>query len=239
MAENKSIELPRGVKDHRGRKFGRLTVIAHAGFWTTCVGKQSSLWECRCDCGKSVVVKGPYLTQGDTKSCGCLNIDKLRSRVRTHNMSKTRIYDIWQRMIARCSRKSAAEYKNYGGRGITVDPSWKDFNRFITDMGMPPSDKHTIDRKDNNQGYGPDNCQWSTRAEQARNKRNNLWFTHDGTTLCLKDWSARVGMPNLTLWSRIFKLGWTFKEAITAPRHTKLNSLRYQCRKTLKAQVRR
>jgi hypothetical protein len=79
-------------------------------------------------------------------------------------------YEVWSAMRGRCMRKSHKEYAYYGGRGIGVDPRWDDFPTFLEDMGPRP-DGHSLDRIDNDKGYGPDNCRWATRAEQNQNTR--------------------------------------------------------------------
>ena len=74
-------------------------------------------------------------------------------------------------MNARCSNPNNARYSCYGGRGITVCVEWlHNFKQFIADMGDRP-EGHTLDRKNNDKGYSPSNCKWSTSKEQASNRR--------------------------------------------------------------------
>ena len=61
------------IIDITGQKFGRLTVD---GFAYT--KNNRAYWNCTCDCGTHCVKMGKYLRNGDTKSCGCLNIDRVR-----------------------------------------------------------------------------------------------------------------------------------------------------------------
>jgi hypothetical protein len=74
-------------------------------------------------------------------------------------------------MRSRCLLETDREYPNYGGRGIRIDPRWDDSAAFLEDMGPRPSPRHSLDRIDNDKGYGPDNCRWATPAQQSQNRR--------------------------------------------------------------------
>lgn len=155
--------------DRTGKRYGRLLVISDNG---------DGKWLCRCDCGNTVSVSGSSLGSGDTKSCGCLRRDRQRKAVVTHGQYQTRLYRLWANMIARCETESRREYKNYGGRGISVCEEWRnDFTSFrdwaVSNGYDPklPTDKCMLDRIDNDGNYCPSNCRWVTRSEQNRNKR--------------------------------------------------------------------
>lgn len=166
-------------KDLTGQRFGRLTVICDSG-----KRKRSFVvWRCVCDCGNIAEVKTDSLKSGNTKSCGCLHderaIEKCKkmndssNKYKTHGMTGTRIFRIYCGMKNRCYNKTNKDYKHYGSRGIKVCDEWlADFMAFYNwAIANGYSDELTIDRKDVNGNYAPDNCKWSTRAEQARNQR--------------------------------------------------------------------
>jgi len=153
-----------------GKRFNRLTVIGKVN--NNKFGKTQ--WECLCDCGNKIIVVGGSLKSKNTKSCGCLNIEKSRERIikqsTTHNMSNHKLYNTWQQMKYRCYNLNNNCYKYYGGRGIFVCRRWRNsLNNFIKDVGSKPKGK-TMDRINNNQSYGPWNIKWSTHTEQMNNR---------------------------------------------------------------------
>lgn len=135
----------------------------------------------------------------------------------THGLSKIPEYVVWQGMIARCHRQRNAEYRNYGGRGITVCDRWRgDFAAFIGDLGKRPSPTHTLERLDNDTGYCPGNVRWATQKEQSRNKRTNTRIELNGRTQTLIEWSEEIGINYKTLRYRLDQ-GWSVERALTTP----------------------
>lgn len=84
-------------------------------------------------------------------------------------------------------------------------------------MGKKPTPKHTLERKDNNKGYEPGNVIWALAEVQVRNTRRNVPLTFQGRTMILKDWAREIGIAYLTLWNRLFTLGWDIEKALTTP----------------------
>lgn len=78
----------------------------------------------------------------------------------------------WQHMKQRCQNRNNADYAKYGGRGIKVCQAWETFINFFQDMGERPSAKHSLERKDTNGDYTPENCKWATKWEQNCNRQS-------------------------------------------------------------------
>lgn len=135
---------------------------------------------------------------------------------RTHGMTGTRLFYIWQNMLKRCYNHNSPKYKDYGGRGITVCEEWREsftaFQKWAVESGY--QDDLKIDRKDNNGNYCPENCHWATDKEQANNKRTNRLITCNGKTQTLAQWAEEMGIPRQTINSRINKLGWSAERAL-------------------------
>ena len=150
-----------------GKQFTRWRVIAPVECRRIPCGDWTYPWLCQCVCGVEKIVDGGHLRSGASRSCGCLH----REMMTTHSMSKTRIYRVWAAMKQRCLNPNNKGYDNYGGRGLGVHPDWHPFVGYYADVGDRPRDDLSLDRVDNNAGYGPTNYRWATRIEQARNRR--------------------------------------------------------------------
>ena len=160
--------------DHNiaGKKFNRLTAIRLAQP-DECNIRNQEKWLCECECGNVVYVSFYKLLNGTTKSCGCWNRDSIIERSTKHGSAgrgkKERLYNIWVNMRARCRDVKNPRYKDYGAKGITVCDEWLDsfeqFKHWSLQNGY--EENLTIDRKDVNKGYFPDNCRWITLEENS------------------------------------------------------------------------
>ena len=195
-----------------GQKFGRLLVLER----TKNNSRNHAQWICQCDCGNTVTVTCASLRSGNTKSCGCTRKEKLSAFRTKHKKSETKIYKKWSSMIGRCYCKGATRYENYGGRGIKVCDEWlHNFQAFYEwAMANGYSDDLTLDRKDVNGNYCPENCRWATQKEQANNRRNNHYLTYNGETHTITKWAEIKGLNPNTLKSRIYYLHWDIERAL-------------------------
>ncbi len=160
--------------DLTGKRFGRLTVQRRSIFKNK-FGHFK--WICRCDCGAIVRLPRSDITTGHTRSCGCLRREVATLNATYHGLCETVEYACWRNMHARCYNPKARGFHNYGGRGIQVCKRWHGLNgliNFIKDMGIKPSPKLTIERKNNERGYKPSNCKWATLSENLRNRRKRV-----------------------------------------------------------------
>lgn len=144
--------------------------------------------------------------------------------------SKNRLYRIWLNMKQRCNNPNNKDYIHYGSRGIKVCKEWE--NSFVSfrdwALNNGYTEELTLDRKNNERGYSPDNCHWATRREQVNNRSNNLMFTYKGITHTLAEWSEIYGINSSTLYDRVMRLGYSFEEAISKPMPKIIRSLTYK-----------
>lgn len=168
------------------------------------------MWLCICDCGNEKTIIASNLIRNLTGSCGCLH-KELTSKSRTkHGMRNTAEYNTWARMKARCENINSKDYPRWGGRGIGVCKRWSSFENFLKDMGERPSNKHSLDRIDNNKNYHPSNCRWADAKTQANNRRrrgNLILVKYQGIVKPLIDWADALGINYSTLQWR-YKQGW-------------------------------
>lgn len=201
------------VHDLTGRRFGRLTVI---GIEDT--NTRKTYWACQCDCGKMKRVRSDSLLRGSIRSCGCLKEERDKINLNSSASKKkfeetgykvggTRLYGIWQNMKGRCNNPNDARYDRYGGRGIKVCGEWEtDFIAFHDwAIASGYSDDLTLDRKDNDGDYCPDNCRWATQKEQSNNRSTNIKITIGNATKNLTEWCEIFKLDNKKVFARYYR----------------------------------
>lgn len=134
----------------------------------------------------------------------------------SHRMSRTPEHRAWQNMKDRCLNDRSSKYADYGGRGIAVCARWMVFENFFADMGPRPSPAHSLERKDNEAGYTPGNCEWATKKAQARNRRNTTYLRVRNENVTIEEWSERTGIKTVTLRKRL-RMGWSPRRIVTTP----------------------
>ncbi len=216
-----------------GQQFGELKVLKRDGF--TRHGYVQ--WRCVCTCGQQVSVGGDNLRRGYKKACG-INGHRFNARqsvvlsgmrspaTRPLNPGLTTQYkseyQTWTDMKRRCFQPQNHNFKNYGARGITVEPRWMEFKNFMMDMGRKPNSKFTIERNDVNGNYEPSNCKWIDRKDQSRNKRNSVHVVYQGRKMLLIDLVEGIGLSSETVKYRL-KAGWSMAQALSLPLHSTVN----------------
>lgn len=192
-------------EDITGKKFGRLTVIRYIPPKERKTRNYS--WWCKCDCGNEIKANLYKLKKGLQQSCGCLKEEMkpyLGDITRKYKYSNKRLYAVYKMMHDRCENPKGREWMNYGGRGITVCQEWSgdfgydSFAEWAFANGYDDKAKHgeiTLDRKNWDKGYSPDNCRWIPNIRQQNNKRNNVMLEYNGETYSMMDWSRKLNIP--------------------------------------------
>lgn len=178
-------------KDLTGQHYGYLTVLS----LDQNPNNKRIKWLCKCKCGNTKIIAACDLIRGHTSSCGC---KKFESHNKKHGLKHTRLYDIWSTMKARCHREGSTTYSHYGARGITVCDEWRnDFMSFYNwAMSNGYSDDLTIDRKDTNKNYCPENCRWATMVEQSNNRNTTIRIKYLGVEKPLADWCRELNLDH-------------------------------------------
>ncbi len=197
------------MEDLTGKQFDDLTVIGYSHKKKTNNGYKH-YWKCKCVCGKEVIRRSDGLKRKGHKSCGCYREKFLKEFFeqhnpnKTHGLSKTRLYKIYNKMKERCYYEKYPEFHLYGGRGIKVCDEWlEDFTNFYNwAMENGYKENLSIDRIDPNKNYEPSNCRWADIITQANNKRNNVYLTYKGETHTMPEWARILNLPYSTLANR-------------------------------------
>lgn len=208
-----------------GDRFGRWTVSdVRCQLYS---GSVRPMAICVCDCGTERAIMPYALLKGQSTQCrSCSNLEKVIARhAGSHHGSETRLYSVWCNMRRRCGSAKSADFHRYGARGIKVCAEWNDF---VTFRAWAEANGYaarlTLDRRDNNCGYEPNNCRWVDRTVQNRNRRDNLRFDWRGQRLTLAEISELEGVSYEMLRQRVRRSGWPLAKAVAHPPKNTWNS---------------
>ena len=178
-------------------------------------GKSYRYWLCVCECGALVRLLASALRSDHTQSCGCLQKERASIANTRHGKTRTPEHRIWAKMRQRCHNPKSKDFKNYGGRGITICERWSLFENFLADMGERPAGL-MLERINNERGYSPENCKWATRIEQNSNTRQNRYWTFNGRTMTTSQWAQSMGIDDTIFHKRVYR-GWGIERILTQP----------------------
>ena len=165
---------PTGVRkdriDMEGARHGRLVGLSFVE-----TGRQHAHWRFRCDCGEITIADEAAVRAGRTTSCGWLHREISAARLTVHGhragMRHGATYRAWQQIKAYCTHPSNPRFREFGGRGIGVDPRWaSNFEAFLSDLGPRPVGT-VLNRLDPNDDFRPGNCQRRLRTSTAEPSR--------------------------------------------------------------------
>lgn len=196
--------IPKGSQP--GTKYNRLTILEYLGR----DDKSFPFVRVRCDCGNVHDTALYGIRNGEKKSCGCygkeLNQQLHQAALAPKVQAYKRLQRAWRSVKNRCYQKTKNGFSNYGGRGVGMCDRWRfgengksGFACFYEDMGDRPEGM-TIERKDVNGHYTPENCIWLPRPLQDRNKRTNVWLEVDGVRMVQVAAEEVLGMREKSLY---------------------------------------
>lgn len=199
--------------DITNKRYGKLVAIKKVG---------KSKWLFHCDCGNEIILNYSRVLYGQ-KSCGCL-AKECRSLFgdshKTHGQSKTKLYRKWRSIISRCYDPNNKGYKRYGGRGITMCDEWKNsfevFAAWAFANGYDPNKNGyywSIDRINNNKGYCPDNCRFTTAREQALNRDVTTVYEYRNQEYTASEFADVFGIEKTFVYRKV-KSGETLEQIL-------------------------
>lgn len=177
---------------------------------------------CECTrCHNHKIIPLYSMRRGTIKTCGCLHIENTSKANTTHGESKTRLYRKYYGMLTRCYNKNDAAYQHYGARNIKICDEWLGQDGYLAfkawALASGYKDGLTIERKNPNGDYCPENCTWITMKDQAENKTSTNWIRYNGYEFPESIWEKITGINRDTIHYRYFKLGWSAEKTLRTP----------------------
>jgi hypothetical protein len=210
------------IIDYAGKKFNKLTAIIEVESKFAANGNRRRMFLFQCDCGVKKEIRLNSVTRGETTSCGCNMKEKGKQicieRNTTHGMSGSDLHKRWLKIKGRCFNPNDKRYKDYGGRGIGMSIEWRysfsSFHDWAINNGYEPH--FEIDRKNNDEGYTPENCRFVTTKTNCNNKRTNIIVDFKGQKKTLTEACEELNMlPHYRKVYQQFVINnKTFKESI-------------------------
>ncbi len=202
--------MPKYHINQVGRKFQESEVVEHLGVTPT---KQHS-YKLKC-----YICGGTFIKQFQNFKTDRPNTYPCHKIPTTHFL-----HSRWICMKERCYNPKAAEYKNYGARGIIVEKRWHYFYNYVKDTLPTYKPGLTLDRRNNNGNYGPSNFRWATPLEQSRNTRRHHVFKYKGEKVAVADLAQKLGLHRSTLLDRLER-----GTKITRPKKVKTSRYKNVC----------
>lgn len=189
--------------------------------------KKERFCKARCRCGSVKTYKVGNLVNGTTKSCGCYRQSEEYKKIhgawnKTHGLSKTSLYHVWQNMKKRCYNPACTYYEHYGGRGVTVCDEWKNSFEAFRDWALANGyqeglelDKDIIPVKLGIPAmiYSPEMCCFTTGKNNCRSRRSTRWITYKGDKKSLAEWVEILKLHPSTFKNKL-RDGWSSDEII-------------------------
>lgn len=204
------------IEINSGDKFGKWTIIEEIA--PKIISKKPRrMFRCKCECGNIGEVQLACLRNGHSTSCGCEQKKRASETQTKHGLAeKHPLYCTWKNMKKRCNNPNTSEYKNYGGRGISVCESWsnnfQEFYNWAINSGW--SKELTIDRIDTNGNYCPENCRWATIEVQLNNTTKNHYIEYNGETYTLSTLAKYLNIPYNIVRYRLSNCKWNIEQLL-------------------------
>lgn len=196
-----------------GDTYERLNVVALVRYKEGNITRKGCI--CKCSCGRFIGPSRLYmLLSKELLSCGCyssqMHSNMLVERNTIHGECirghRTKLYMLWAGMIDRCKNTNRADAEYYSLKGIEVYTDWLDFNTFREwALANGYKDGLSIERKDVNKGYNPDNCTFILLKDQNKNKSNSRILEYNGVKKNMVDWCKECNISWSVLNNRLNK----------------------------------
>lgn len=196
-----------------GQRFNKLIVIKEVDRFIQPSGQPQRGFLCKCDCGKTKVIRLSHLIHNRVRSCGCLTGE-------FHGDSHTQLHNTYRAMKNRCYNSNYHEYYLYGGRGIKICKEWE--NSYLTFKGFALKNGYKeglwIDRINNYKGYSPDNCRFVNAIESVNNRRDTYCVNYNNKKIAFMLLLREKGLYyyRCAIRSRILR-GWSVEKAVDTP----------------------